>query len=470
MAQVYFDKDSAPKTLGEADIRETSKVEEMPRSSSVSKHDQEAKNCEESSPKESNVIRVTANAASSEREDDVQDSVMDSEDDKNSANSSQHGNEHKSNDCENSQPDSTNNMLRRSERNAKNHQNALGGYGRRPFKYDDDFEYGPNIGAKKTAPEMDPPGSTSSNKRRRKASQMAATPFAEGSLKRSASAKTPSSHATLTSNDNNGVTYNQGRWTCYEHFKFLEALKRYGKEWQKVQQHVSTRTSTQARSHAQKFFVKLDKKSLTLEEFLKDLDLKEVEKTLLASGMDNTDYDEEREVNMVANRKLRGSVMNIALPSNSEDKKQEVSRGEGGKRKRSEIESYNRGEGSREQSINNIRRAFEQHANEGNTSNSQRTLKRVKTSERGERGYTHHPDKEEKPCSEMTAATGVSKAKETEDRDTPLRKLSVSNFEPIQPSPMIKAKSSFTKDTLPLYGTPQPNRTESMIINKIALK
>jgi pyocin large subunit-like protein len=98
MAQVYFDKDSAPKTLGEADIRETSKVEEMPRSSSVSKHDQEAKNCEESSSKESNVIRVTANAASSEREDDVQDSVMDSEDDKNSANSSQHGNEHKSND------------------------------------------------------------------------------------------------------------------------------------------------------------------------------------------------------------------------------------------------------------------------------------------------------------------------------------------------------------------------------------
>jgi len=58
-----------------------------------------------------------------------------------------------------------------------------------------------------------------------------------------------------------------------------------------------------------------------LEEFLKDLDLKEVEKTLLASGMDNTDYDEEREVNMIANKKLRGSVMNIALPTDIEDKK-----------------------------------------------------------------------------------------------------------------------------------------------------
>lgn len=48
--------------------------------------------------------------------------------------------------------------------------------------------------------------------------------------------------------------YNTGRWTKLEHFKFLEALKMFGKEWQKVQQHVNTRTSTQARSHAQKFF------------------------------------------------------------------------------------------------------------------------------------------------------------------------------------------------------------------------
>jgi len=42
----------------------------------------------------------------------------------------------------------------------------------------------------------------------------------------------------------------QGRWTKEEHFRFLEALKLFGKEWRKVQQHVSTRTSTQARSHA----------------------------------------------------------------------------------------------------------------------------------------------------------------------------------------------------------------------------
>lgn len=161
---------------------------------------------------------------------------------------------------------------------------------------------------------MDPPGTAAGVKRKRKAAGSSALPFAEG-IKRTMSAKAPAIGSSLVQTENGGATYNQGRWTSLEHFKFLEALKRYGKEWQKVQQHVSTRTSTQARSHAQKFFVKLDKKSLTLEEFLKDLDLKEVEQTLLAAGMDNTDYDEEREVNLIASRKLKGSVMNIALPS-----------------------------------------------------------------------------------------------------------------------------------------------------------
>jgi len=46
-----------------------------------------------------------------------------------------------------------------------------------------------------------------------------------------------------------------------EHFRFIEALRLYGKEWRRVQEHVGTRSSTQARSHAQKFFVKLQKKN-----------------------------------------------------------------------------------------------------------------------------------------------------------------------------------------------------------------
>ena len=54
-----------------------------------------------------------------------------------------------------------------------------------------------------------------------------------------------------TSNNQNG------RWTKDEHNKFIEAIILYGNDWKKVQKHVSTRTGTQARSHAQKFLMKL---------------------------------------------------------------------------------------------------------------------------------------------------------------------------------------------------------------------
>ncbi len=45
-----------------------------------------------------------------------------------------------------------------------------------------------------------------------------------------------------------------GRWSLMEHVRFLEALKLYGKNWKKIEEYVATRSSTQARSHAQKFF------------------------------------------------------------------------------------------------------------------------------------------------------------------------------------------------------------------------
>lgn len=42
--------------------------------------------------------------------------------------------------------------------------------------------------------------------------------------------------------------------------KFLAALKLFGKDWNKVQEYIGSRTSAQTRSHAQKFFKKLLKK------------------------------------------------------------------------------------------------------------------------------------------------------------------------------------------------------------------
>ena len=37
-------------------------------------------------------------------------------------------------------------------------------------------------------------------------------------------------------------SYKMGRWTKQEHKNFLEALKLYGKNWKKVEEHVGTRT------------------------------------------------------------------------------------------------------------------------------------------------------------------------------------------------------------------------------------
>lgn len=65
-------------------------------------------------------------------------------------------------------------------------------------------------------------------------------------------------HSSLSSLKND-VKMAHGRWTSKEHHLFLEGLIIYGNEWKMVQKHIQTRSSTQARSHAQKFFIKIRK-------------------------------------------------------------------------------------------------------------------------------------------------------------------------------------------------------------------
>ena len=55
----------------------------------------------------------------------------------------------------------------------------------------------------------------------------------------------------------NKTILNTGRWSTEEHKKFIEGLKVYGKNWKKIQKLIGTRSITQARSHAQKFLMKL---------------------------------------------------------------------------------------------------------------------------------------------------------------------------------------------------------------------
>jgi SHAQKYF class myb-like DNA-binding protein len=50
-----------------------------------------------------------------------------------------------------------------------------------------------------------------------------------------------------------------GRWTRAEHEAFLVGLKECGREWKKVAMRIPTRTSAQIRSHAQKYFAKIQR-------------------------------------------------------------------------------------------------------------------------------------------------------------------------------------------------------------------
>eukprot|EP01101_Sappina_pedata_P000172 TRINITY_DN10177_c0_g1_i1.p1 TRINITY_DN10177_c0_g1~~TRINITY_DN10177_c0_g1_i1.p1 ORF type:complete len:501 (+),score=113.16 TRINITY_DN10177_c0_g1_i1:40-1542(+) len=55
------------------------------------------------------------------------------------------------------------------------------------------------------------------------------------------------------------ISKQRENWTDDEHNKFLEALKLYERDWKKIEAHIGTKTVVQIRSHAQKFFLKVQK-------------------------------------------------------------------------------------------------------------------------------------------------------------------------------------------------------------------
>jgi len=58
-----------------------------------------------------------------------------------------------------------------------------------------------------------------------------------------------------------------GRWTREEHDKFLFALRVYGRDWKKVEALVGTRTGSQIRSHAQKYFARWQREMKAVPTF-----------------------------------------------------------------------------------------------------------------------------------------------------------------------------------------------------------
>jgi len=72
-----------------------------------------------------------------------------------------------------------------------------------------------------------------------------------------------------------------GRWTKEEHHRFVEGIKKFGKNWKQVEDFVGTRNGAQIRSHAQKFFNRLQREfNLKFEDLNLQSDKQKLEETL----------------------------------------------------------------------------------------------------------------------------------------------------------------------------------------------
>ena len=123
---------------------------------------------------------------------------------------------------------------------------------------------------------------------------------------------------------NEAKDLNEGRWTIEEKTKFIEAFLENGKKWKIIQNYIGTRTSTQTRSHAQKFLLKL--KSIENNEFnfkketIKDLsDIIEEIKNI--KRIKNNDYKNDKKYIIDTLLKLseRNSYENKEKDNNNND-------------------------------------------------------------------------------------------------------------------------------------------------------
>ena len=117
----------------------------------------------------------------------------------------------------------------------------------------------------------------------------------------------------------NDTNYNTGRWSHEEHKKFLESIFKYGNEWKKIKEFIGSRSSTQARSHAQKFFIRLKKRLFAQNSGLKR---KNYDQNSIANIITCfQDCLPSQKINLDESNKLIKLLMSLSNESKNKDEK-----------------------------------------------------------------------------------------------------------------------------------------------------
>ena len=93
----------------------------------------------------------------------------------------------------------------------------------------------------------------------------------------------------------------KGRWTKQERLKFAYALFKFGTDWNKIKNYISTRNMVQLRSHAQKFLEKLKN-----------------DKLLVQKGLDFKNYNWKQSVEYLKENLREEEFMNVLYSIESE--------------------------------------------------------------------------------------------------------------------------------------------------------
>mmetsp|Transcript_27408 Transcript_27408/g.29912 ORF Transcript_27408/g.29912 Transcript_27408/m.29912 type:complete len:515 (+) Transcript_27408:184-1728(+) len=106
-----------------------------------------------------------------------------------------------------------------------------------------------------------------------------------------------------------------GRWTNEEHILFLQGLQLYNKQWKLIADLVKTRTVVQIRTHAQKYFLKMQK-----SKQINDKSYAQLASIMRSDSIDSTVYNQDYGASTGATTSEGESDNERSLSINSEDR------------------------------------------------------------------------------------------------------------------------------------------------------